>query len=112
MEFEEFKAYFDFVLECIGIAGAIGGAILVTIKRVDILHALWNISRGRADSVDRGIAMEGMAQGGALAQQVLRDMSRVLANSHPQEAMRLEAFRDISREVEPHVRPESPGRMV
>lgn len=98
--FEEFKSYFEFSLEVLGLSGTLG-AILY---KLDAIHSIHKVIRGRANSADEEVALEAFQQGGGAFHQTARRAAVVLEDhGHRLEAQRLNEMRHqaASRSVSP-----------
>ena len=102
MTFDEFKSYFEFSLEVVGVTGGLG----TIFYKLDGFNSIYKVVRGRANSTDEEMALETLQQGGGAAQRAARQAARALGNSgHRNAAQRLEAIRQEAR-------PASPGHVV
>jgi hypothetical protein len=101
--FDDFKTYFEFAIEVVGVSGVIGTAAY----KLNVMKAFWRVARGRANSTDEALAMEVLENGGAVAQQVVRELADVSRAGAPAMARRLDEIREAA-----HSRPASPGQMV
>jgi hypothetical protein len=99
--FDEFKLYFEFALEVLGLSSSIG----VILYRVGAVHAVWRVARGRADSADEIYTLEAIHNSGAVADMVVRQVAHVVQPYYPDAATRLEGLQSQSRAA-------SPGQMV
>jgi hypothetical protein len=103
MTFDEFKSYFEFAIEVVGVSGAIGTAAY----KLNVMKAFWKVARGRANSSDETLAMEALENGGAVAQQVVRELANTARGNHRAVAERLDEIRGAVNS-----RAASPGQMV
>jgi len=64
ISFDEFKSYFEFALKVVGLGSAIGA----TIYKLDVMKSIWRVARGRANSADQNVALEGIRGAGAVGE--------------------------------------------
>jgi hypothetical protein len=72
--FDEFKSYFEFALEVLGLSSGIG----VILYRVGAVHAVWRVARGRADSADETYALEAIHNSRAVTDTVVRQVAHIV----------------------------------
>jgi len=67
LTFEQFKSYWEFGLEVVGLSGA----FLTAWYRADLLKSIWDVALGRASRDEQRAAAQGIADAGAPAQRAL-----------------------------------------
>lgn len=79
--FDEFKSYFEFSIEVCGIVGS----VLAVVYKLGYMKAFWRVARGRANSLDHSVALEALQEGGAIANQLVRELARTIGQRGFQE---------------------------
>jgi len=69
--FEQFKSYWEFALEVLGLSGA----AITAWYRFDLIKSIYDVARGRASREEQRVASEGIMQAGLPAQRALEHVS-------------------------------------
>ena len=81
----------------------VAGAALTAWYKADVLWSIWKVARGRANSSERAVALEGIEHGGATAVLVLGHVAGTMRGRGDEEgAQRIDGLRDDARYLYDH----------